>query len=332
LFVVCSLLYQLKQTRAYHSASITPPQSFTKQPQFILQQQRYRALHPIRRIHYTPSPLHALLSFNMDTQDFRPLSYGPNGNTILRLLMVGDSNAGKTSLVLRFDSNVFTSRFSTTIGVDYRDKKLLLPLSPTPSSSTSPGSVPVRLQIWDTAGQERFRSLTSNFFGRADGFMLTYSLSDRHSFQQIKGWITDIRERAPPGVSVILIGNKADLRDEERCVTYAEGCEMADQLGVPFYEVSAKSGVNVEKAFLTLSRTIVERRMNANNGQRGSGGRVSSSSSTSTAHSGGVFTFTEEGHSDYSGGSGQQRGGRRGGGLKVTDHEERSDSESTCCI
>ena len=81
--------------------------------------------------------------------DYRPLSFGPAGNAILRLLMVGSSSVGKTALVLRFDSGVFTSRFATTIGVDYRDVKAQLPLG---DGSTT---VPVRLQIWDTAGQER---------------------------------------------------------------------------------------------------------------------------------------------------------------------------------
>jgi len=84
----------------------------------------------------------------------RPLQMGAKGAYIVRLLMVGDSSCGKTSLVLRFDQNVFSTKFVTTIGVDYRDKMVKIE------------GVPMRLQLWDTAGQERFRSLTSNFFGR----------------------------------------------------------------------------------------------------------------------------------------------------------------------
>ena len=97
----------------------------------------------------------------------RPLQMGAKGAYIVRLLMVGDSSCGKTSLVLRFDQNVFSTKFVTTIGVDYRDKMVKIEGSP------------MRLQLWDTAGQERFRSLTSNFFGRADGFVLCYDLTNR---------------------------------------------------------------------------------------------------------------------------------------------------------
>ena len=93
----------------------------------------------------------------------RPLQMGAKGAYIVRLLMVGDSSCGKTSLVLRFDQNVFSTKFVTTIGVDYRDKMITIE------------DAPMRLQLWDTAGQERFRSLTSNFFGRADGFVLCFS-------------------------------------------------------------------------------------------------------------------------------------------------------------
>ena len=100
-----------------------------------------------------------------------------------QLLMVGDSAAGKTSLVLRFDQNVFSTKFVTTIGVDYRDKTVTL------------SSTPLRLQLWDTAGQERFRSLTSNFFGRADGFALAFDLTRRESFESVRGWMKDINAR-----------------------------------------------------------------------------------------------------------------------------------------
>ena len=118
--------------------------------------------------------------------------------------MVGDSAAGKTSLVLRFDQNVFSTKFVTTIGVDYRDKTVTL------------SNTPLRLQLWDTAGQERFRSLTSNFFGRADGFALAFDLTRRESFDSVRGWMKDINARAPTDVEVVLCGNKADLEEERQ--------------------------------------------------------------------------------------------------------------------
>jgi len=188
----------------------------------------------------------------------RPLQMGAKGAYIVRLLMVGDSACGKTSLVLRFDQNVFSTKFVTTIGVDYRDKMIKIE------------SVQMRLQLWDTAGQERFRSLTSNFFGRADGFVLTYDVSNRPSFDHVIGWMRDIKTRAPPDCDIVLCGNKADL-DNDRVVTHDEGKQLADEYGVQFFETSALTGHNVEKMFTALAATIKHKRIDEFEGANGGG-------------------------------------------------------------
>lgn len=118
----------------------------------------------------------------------------------------------------------------------------------------------MRLQLWDTAGQERFRSLTSNFFGRADGFVLTYDISNRPSFDHVIGWMRDIKTRAPPDCDIVLCGNKSDL-DNDRVVTYEEGKQLADEYGVQFFETSALTGHNVEKMFTALATTIKHKRI-----------------------------------------------------------------------
>jgi Ras-related protein Rab-8A len=178
----------------------------------------------------------------------RPLQMGAKGAYIVRLLMVGDSSCGKTSLVLRFDQNVFSTKFVTTIGVDYRDKMVKVE------------GAPMRLQLWDTAGQERFRSLTSNFFGRADGFVLCYDISNRPSFDHVIGWMRDIKTRAPPDCDIVLCGNKSDL-DADRVVTTDEGRMLADEYGVQFFETSALTGSNVESMFMALATTIKHKRI-----------------------------------------------------------------------
>ena len=160
----------------------------------------------------------------------RPLQLGTKNAYIVRLLLIGDSSVGKTALVLRFDQNVFTSKFVTTIGVDYRDKLVTVE------------DTKLRLQLWDTAGQERFRSLTSNFFGRADGFVLCYDISNRPSFDHVVGWMRDVREKAPADCCVALCGNKSDLSEDDRAVSFEEGEELARGFGVEFFEVSALSG------------------------------------------------------------------------------------------
>lgn len=178
----------------------------------------------------------------------RPLQMGAKGSYIVRLLMVGDSSCGKTSLVLRFDQNVFSTKFVTTIGVDYRDKMVKIE------------DAPMRLQLWDTAGQERFRSLTSNFFGRADGFVLCYDISNRPSFDHVIGWMRDIKTRAPPDCDIVLCGNKSDL-DNDRVVTSDEGKALAEEYGVQFFETSALTGSNVEDMFMELATTIKRKRI-----------------------------------------------------------------------
>jgi Ras-related protein Rab-8A len=118
----------------------------------------------------------------------------------------------------------------------------------------------MRLQLWDTAGQERFRSLTSNFFGRADGFVLTYDISNRPSFDHVIGWMRDIKTKAPLDCDIVLCGNKSDL-DNDRVVTFDEGKQLADEYGVQFFETSALTGQNVEKMFTALATTIKHKRI-----------------------------------------------------------------------
>mmetsp|Transcript_17383 Transcript_17383/g.39237 ORF Transcript_17383/g.39237 Transcript_17383/m.39237 type:complete len:192 (-) Transcript_17383:281-856(-) len=118
----------------------------------------------------------------------------------------------------------------------------------------------MRLQLWDTAGQERFRSLTSNFFGRADGFVLCYDISNRPSFDHVIGWMRDIKTRAPLDCDIVLCGNKSDL-DADRVVQFEEGKLLADEYGVKFFETSALTGQNVEQMFTALATTIKHRRI-----------------------------------------------------------------------
>ena len=120
--------------------------------------------------------------------------------------------------------------------------------------------VTVTLQLWDTAGQERFRSLTLNFFGRADGFVLAYDISNRPSFDHVIGWMRDIKTRAPPDCDIVLCGNKSDL-DNDRVVSTDEGKALADEYGVQFFESSALTGSNVETMFTALATTIKRKRI-----------------------------------------------------------------------
>ena len=163
----------------------------------------------------------------------------------------------------------------------------------------------MRLQLWDTAGQERFRSLTSNFFGRADGFVLTYDISNRPSFDHVIGWMRDIKTRAPPDCDICLCGNKSDL-DNDRVVSFDEGKQLADEYGVQFFETSALTGQNVEKMFTALATTIKHKRIDEFENQAGLAGNNSiDNGSTNGASQGGTVRLADE----QQGGTGRAQAG-----------------------
>ena len=162
---------------------------------------------------------------------------------LFKLLLIGNSAVGKSSLLLRFSDNIFNESFLPTIGVDFKIRTFDL------SAKT------VKLQIWDTAGQERFKTITSSYYKGAHGIILTYDITDKQSFKDIENWLTEVEKFANENVIKLLVGNKSDL-ESSRQVKFEEGKEFADSLGIQFIETSAKNSSNVEKAFFTLANEI----------------------------------------------------------------------------
>ncbi|KAM6240127.1 ras-related protein Rab-37 isoform 2-T2 [Spheniscus humboldti] len=114
--------------------------------------------------------------------------------------------------------------------------------------------VKVKLQIWDTAGQERFRSVTHAYYRDAQALLLLYDITSKMSFDNIRAWLTEIHEYAQKDVVIMLLGNKADV-SSERAVRTEDGASLAREYGVPFMETSAKTGMNVELAFLAIAKS-----------------------------------------------------------------------------
>ena len=162
---------------------------------------------------------------------------------VIRLLMIGDSSVGKTSLVVRYDEDSFSTMFMTTIGVDYRDKLITLE------------GRDIKLQIWDTAGQESFRSITRSYYRGAAGALLVYDITRRETFNHLASWLEDAKQHAHSNMTIMLIGNKSDLT-HRRAVTYEEGEAFAKEHGLVFMETSAKTAFNVEDAFVNTAREI----------------------------------------------------------------------------
>ncbi|XP_034264613.1 ras-related protein Rab-37 isoform X4 [Pantherophis guttatus] len=118
--------------------------------------------------------------------------------------------------------------------------------------------VKVKLQIWDTAGQERFRSVTHAYYRDAQALLLLYDITNKVSFDSIRAWLTEIHEYAQKDVVIMLLGNKADM-SSERVIRTEDGESLAREYGVPFMETSAKTGMNVELAFLAIAKELKQR-------------------------------------------------------------------------
>lgn len=169
-----------------------------------------------------------------------------NYDFLIKLLLIGDSGVGKSCCLLRFSEDSFTPSFITTIGIDFKIRTIEL------------DGKRVKLQIWDTAGQERFRTITTAYYRGAMGILLVYDVTDERSFNNIRTWFSNVEQHATEGVNKILIGNKCDW-EEKRAVSTERGQQLADELGIPFMEVSAKGNINIEKAFYSLAGDIKKR-------------------------------------------------------------------------
>ncbi|GMK53901.1 hypothetical protein CspeluHIS016_0104870 [Cutaneotrichosporon spelunceum] len=165
----------------------------------------------------------------------------------LKLLLIGNSSVGKSSLLLRFTDDDFLSEEETaaTIGVDFKVKSIEL------------NGRRYKLSIWDTAGQERFRTLTSSYYRGAQGVILVYDVSSRPTFDELVKWFREIETYCAEDVVKILVGNKVD-KEYQRQVTREEGEKFAERMGTLFVECSAKTNIGVTEAFQELVRRILD--------------------------------------------------------------------------
>jgi len=166
---------------------------------------------------------------------------------LFKLVLIGDSGVGKSCLLLRFADDAFTESYISTIGVDFRFRTVKI------------NKKTVKLQIWDTAGQERFRTITSAYYRGADGIIMVYDTTSSDSFDHVNDWLKEVNRYASESTCKLLVGNKAD-RIADRAVPTERAKEFADDLGVAFLETSAKSGSNVEEAFLTMAGELIKQR------------------------------------------------------------------------
>ena len=164
---------------------------------------------------------------------------------MFKILLLGDSGVGKSSLLLRYTKNQFNQDIRSTIGVEFGVKYLKV------------DNIQLKIQIWDTAGMERYRALTSSYYKGAKGVIVVYDVCRKKSFENVDRWISDFKSKAEEDAVILLIGNKSDLINQ-REVNTEEAIDKSQKIKLAFMETSAKNNENVHKAFLTLIKEIIK--------------------------------------------------------------------------
>ena len=166
---------------------------------------------------------------------------------ILKVVAIGESDVGKTSLMMRYTANKFTENTSNTIGVDHFTMIKYIDTSK------------VKISFWDTAGQERFRTMSNAYYRNAHGIIVVYDVSDRESFTNLSYWVREAKKNSSPNVVIGVLGNKSDLDKDEWQVSAEEGQDFAQKEGFIFGQVSAKEeeDSNVDQVFAEIIRKIL---------------------------------------------------------------------------
>lgn len=165
--------------------------------------------------------------------------------TTIKLLIIGESGVGKSSLMLRFTDDDFDNEQALTIGVDFKTKIINI------------DDVNIKLAIWDTAGQERFRTLTPSYYRDAQGAILVYDVTKRSTFQKLDSWLNELEIYGTrPNMAKMVVGNKIDQPDRE--ISREDGFKFAKKHRTLFLETSAKTSEGVKQAFEEVVRKIIE--------------------------------------------------------------------------
>lgn len=164
---------------------------------------------------------------------------------MLKLLIIGDSGVGKSSLLLRFCDDDFKENQLSTIGVDFKTKYMTV------------GGAKLKLAIWDTAGQERFRTLTSSYYRGAQGIIFVYDCTKKSTYEHLSYWQEEVKKYSTYQEAILMmVHNKVDLPDPE--VSQEEGRTCAQDNAMMFIETSAKTRQGVKQAFEEVIRKILE--------------------------------------------------------------------------
>ena len=168
-----------------------------------------------------------------------------NYNLIFKIVLIGDSNVGKTNILSKYLQNEFNPDSKATVGVEFGSKTFNI------------NDNVIKAQIWDTAGTEKYRSITNAYYKGAKGAFVVYDITKKSSFNNIDKWLFDLKNNGDENINIILVGNKIDL-ENDRDVTTEEGEKKAILNKASFIETSAKNGNNIEKAFNLMIENVHE--------------------------------------------------------------------------
>uniref|UniRef100_A0AAY4CBN2 Ras-related protein Rab-7a n=1 Tax=Denticeps clupeoides TaxID=299321 RepID=A0AAY4CBN2_9TELE len=185
---------------------------------------------------------------------------------LLKVIILGDSGVGKTSLMNQYVNKKFSNQYKATIGADFLTKEVMV------------DDRLVTMQIWDTAGQERFQSLGVAFYRGADCCVLVFDVTAQNTFKTLDSWrdefLIQASPRDPENFPFVVLGNKIDLENRQVTTKRAQvWCQSKNN--IPYFETSAKEAINVEQAFQTIARNVpVTERTQIANGEWREGTRT----------------------------------------------------------
>ncbi|KAL9101157.1 MAG: hypothetical protein Q9163_003559 [Psora crenata] len=169
---------------------------------------------------------------------------------LLKVIILGDSGVGKTSLMNQYVNKKFSASYKATIGADFLTKEVMV------------DDRLVTMQLWDTAGQERFQSLGVAFYRGADCCVLVYDVNNSKSFETLDAWrdefLIQASPREPDNFPFVVIGNKIDVEESKRAISSKRAMTFCQSKGgIPYFETSAKEAVNVEQAFEVIAKNAL---------------------------------------------------------------------------
>ena len=167
---------------------------------------------------------------------------------LFKLIIVGDTNVGKTNIMGKYIKDQFNVNSKSTIGVEFGTKIITI------------DNKKIKAQIWDTAGQERYKSITSAYYKGAKGALIVYDITNKFTFDSVDKWVQDLNLYGDKNLTLLLVGNKSDLVDK-RQVSQEEGEEKAKRFSLGFIETSACSGDNIHQAFDIMLKEVLKKYM-----------------------------------------------------------------------